>query len=101
MKRYLLPVCLLCLQTVLAQQSKPVVAYEKSIHFSPLALLQIDYTLMAGAEYRVRPNFAWVMEAGYIFGSAYLTDFESRSGGSGFIIRPSIRWYMGNKLPYE
>ena len=97
MKRLILPLCLLLMQTISAQKPKLVEDYQKAIHFSPLALLQIDYTLMAGAEYRFRPNLAWVMEAGYIFASAYMTDFESETGGSGFIVRPSLRWYMGNK----
>ncbi|MGZ5189452.1 MAG: hypothetical protein ACXWCZ_00455 [Flavisolibacter sp.] len=96
MKLFILPFFLLCLQTTLAQKSKPE-DYQKAIHFSPLALLQIDYTLMIGGEYRTRPNFAWVMEAGYIFASSYMDDFETNSPGSGFIIRPSIRWYVGNK----
>ena len=97
MKRLILPMCLLCMQIALAQKSKPVEDYQKAIHFSPLALIQVDYTLMAGAEYRPRPNFALIMEAGYIFASSYLNDFENQSPGSGFIIRPSVRWYMGNR----
>lgn len=97
MKLLILSFCLLCLQTLHSQNSKPVQDYQKSIHLSPLALIQVDYTLMAGAEYRVRPNFAWVLEAGYIFASSYLSDFENESPGSGFIVRPSVRFYMGNK----
>jgi hypothetical protein len=97
MKLLFLPFCLLCLQTVHAQISTEVQDYKKAIHFSPLALIQVDYTLMAGFEYRQRPGFSWVMEAGYIFASAYLTDFETESPGTGFIIRPSVRFYLGDK----
>jgi hypothetical protein len=97
MRRLILPFCLFCLQTAFAQNSKPAADYVKAIHFSPLAVFQIDYTLMGGAEYKLRPNFGLVIEAGYIFASSYMSDMQSNSGGTGLIIRPAARWYMGNK----
>jgi hypothetical protein len=97
MKRFILPFCLFLFQSGFTQKRDTAADYQKAIHFSPLAVLQIDYTLMAGAEYRLRPNLALVLEGGYIFASSYLDELQNQSGGTGFIIRPAMRWYMGKK----
>ncbi|HEU4470300.1 MAG TPA: hypothetical protein VFR58_04390 [Flavisolibacter sp.] len=100
MKTYILLLLLLPLGAA-AQQRDPGPDYTKAISFSPLALAQIDFTMMLGAEYRLRPGFSLYTDAGYIFSSAYLTDGGNSRGASGFIIRPAARFYLrGRSLFY-
>ncbi|MFL5811403.1 MAG: hypothetical protein ACJ749_17905 [Flavisolibacter sp.] len=78
-----------------AQKQKQMVMYGTAIHFSPLALIQVDYTVLVGGEYRLKPNLGLVADIGYIFGSAYLDPEDNQA--SGFVFRPSIRFYSGRR----
>lgn len=81
------------------QLPKEPVYYKKAISFSPLALLQVDFTLMGGYEYRPKPGLGLVLEAGYIFGSAVVNSNNSDEllTGTGFIVRPALRKYIGDR----
>jgi hypothetical protein len=68
-----------------------------AISFNPLAMVAIDYTLLAGYEKRLTPKIFLGSEAGYIFASDYIgNDAESENHGSGFIIRPALRWFVAD-----
>ena len=80
------------------KKEKLPVEFTSAISFNPLALVMIDYTLLLGAEIRIKRNLGIVAEAGYIFASDYMETF---SGGnnkvSGFIFRPSARFYVNQR----
>jgi hypothetical protein len=67
---------------------------------SPLALLQLDYTLMGGAEYRLSPRVKLVADAGWIFASSIYGTEEGAQGASGFIIRPGIKYFPSRPNNY-
>jgi hypothetical protein len=94
MKKFLLPLFLLGSVLVKSQESKPPVYFKTAINVSPFALAQVDNTVMAGIEYRLRNNITLVGDAGYIFYSKY---FSESKGASGFIIRPGIRFYLNKR----
>src|SRR4029078_6551703 len=96
MKKIALPILLFSFYCATAQKEKQVVVYDKALHVSPLALLQVDFTAMAGGEYRLKPNLGLGADIGYIFGSAYFVDQLSQKA-SGFVFRPSVRFYSGSR----
>ena len=68
-----------------------------AISFNPFALAAVDYTLLLGYETKVAPKIFLGSEAGYIFASGYIgNDGESSNNGTGFIIRPSLRWFVSD-----
>jgi hypothetical protein len=68
--------------------------YTSAITFSPLALLQIDYTLMGGIEFRLQERLMLLTEGGYIYASSYI---GNSAGASGFIIRPSVKFFPARR----
>src|SRR6476619_1796359 len=79
------------------QQNKPVVEYMTAVHFNPFALVQVDYTLLTGIEFRLQPGFSLVTEAGYIFASDYIHGKTESSPASGFMLRPSVRFFVNKR----
>lgn len=81
---------------------KPSVEYLSAIHFNPFALVQIDFTILAGVEYRPKPGIGLVTEIGYIFASGYLGNDGNGAAdpASGFIIRPSARFYVNDRKTF-
>lgn len=77
-----------------AQKNKPLVVYKKAISLSPLALADIDHTVLLTGEYRLKPNLALLADAGYIFASDYRSNIKKTTG---FNIRPSVRMYHGKR----
>jgi hypothetical protein len=77
-----------------AQKTKPPVVYQKAISISPLALADVDHTLMLTGEYRFNNKLALVTDVGYIFASEYIGNTQKTWG---FNIRPSIRMYYGKR----
>jgi hypothetical protein len=70
---------------------------KRAISFNPFALAAVDYTLLVGYDERLVPNFFMSSEAGYIFASGYIgNDGQSSNDGTGFIIRPSLKWFMAD-----
>jgi hypothetical protein len=68
-----------------------------AISFNPFALAAVDYTLLVGYEKKLASKFFLGSEAGYIFASAYIgNDEQSSNDGTGFIIRPSLRWFVAD-----
>jgi hypothetical protein len=68
-----------------------------AISFNPFALAAIDYTLLAGYERKLSHKLFLGTEAGYIFASGYIgNDGQSSNNGTGFIIRPSLRWFVAD-----
>lgn len=80
-----------------AQEQKPIFNYKLAIHFAPFALAQIDYTFLPGIEYRLRPKTTLVAEAGIIVASDYINSNRSQSSSSGFIFRPSVRFFLNDR----
>jgi len=72
----------------------PFTETKTAISLNPFTLAEIDYTIMAGFEYRLACKLYMSHEAGYIFASRYVADGESNSNGTGFIIRPSVKWFV-------
>jgi len=80
---------------VYAQDSRiPFTEKKTAVSINPLALIGIDFTVMAGFEHKLSSKLYMSNEAGYIFASQYITDGESTSNGKGFIIRPSLKWFV-------
>lgn len=80
-----------------AQHHRTPVEYNSAIHFNPFALAQIDYTFLTGIEFRTNPRVSVVTELGYIFASDYI-ELQSKSfPASGFMIRPSVRFFMNER----
>jgi hypothetical protein len=94
MKTFLLLLALATAFTVTAQKSKPPVIYKKAISISPLALADLDHTLLLTGEYRFNNKLALVTDVGYIFASDYIGDVKTTWG---FNIRPSLRMYYGKR----
>ncbi len=95
MKKILL--LLLVAATVAASAQKPTkppVIYKKAISFSPLALADMDHTILLTGEYRLNNKLGLVLDAGYIFASDYLSETQKTWG---FNIRPSVRFYYGKR----
>lgn len=67
---------------------------------SPLALLQLDFTAMGGAEYKLNSRLKLVADAGWIFASVIYGSEEGARGASGFIIRPGIKYFPSNRNHY-
>ncbi len=68
-----------------------------AISFNPFALAAVDYTLLVGYERKLSVKFFLGSEAGYIFASSYIgNDGQSSNKGTGFIIRPSLRWFAAD-----
>jgi len=82
---------LFCVPFLLHAQRKPL-DYKMAVSFNPSLLIGSDYTVMLGAEYRVKEKIGLLLDAGYIFHSSY---FEANKikGASGFNLRPAVRWY--------
>jgi len=92
MKKLFLPL-LTCAVLSAASQSKQVVYnYGTAISFNPTVLIGTDYTVMLGAEHRLKNNLAVVLDAGYVFHSAYFNRDVIKST-SGFSVRPGIKIY--------
>lgn len=67
-----------------------------AISVNPFALAQLDYTILAGYDIRLKHRLYLSTEAGYIFSSSYIESMDNPStNGSGFIIRPSVKWFHG------
>src|SRR3954470_16284890 len=96
MKKILLPAFCLLMITAGAQTVPRPFTYKAAITFSPLALLQIDYTIMSGAEFRLKPRVSLVADVGYVFYSSYLGGNGTDNSGTGFMIRPGLRYYVNN-----
>jgi hypothetical protein len=73
--------------------------YKTAISFNPFALINVDYTLMAGAEQRLNPKTVLAVEAGYIFASGYIGQRQRNQNLSerGFIIRPALKFFLNDK----
>lgn len=80
--------------TATAQKSKPLLVYKKAISLSPLAMLDIDHTVLLTGEYRFNKKLALVTDVGYIFASEYISETKSTWG---FNIRPGLRLYHGKR----
>src|SRR5690349_10490876 len=97
MKKILIPALVLSVLFVQAQRTYPS-DYKHAIVFLPMSLVNIDYTLMAGYEYKFNPKLSLVSELGYILGSSYMRgDEQNSTKASGFIIRPALRFYMNTR----
>lgn len=94
MKTFLLLLSLFVVANVGAQNNKPPVIYKKAISISPLALADLDHTLLLTGEYRFNNKLALVTDVGYIFASDYIGD-EKKTWGFNF--RPSLRMYYGKR----
>ncbi len=77
-----------------AQNKKPPVVYKQAVSFSPLALADMDHTLLLTGEYRLKPNLALLTDVGYIFASDYISSIKSTWGLN---IRPALRVYHGKR----
>ena len=94
MKYFLWLLLLAAATTTTAQKTKPPVVYQKAIGISPLALADLDHTLLLTGEYRFNRKFALVTDVGYIFASDYISETKATWG---FNIRPSLRMYYGKR----
>ena len=94
MKKLILLLLVAATFTATAQEQRRPVIYKKAISLSPLALADIDHTLLLTGEYRLKPNLALVTDVGYIFASYYLSNIKSTWGIN---FRPSIRYYYGRR----
>lgn len=80
-----------------AQQSRLFPTVHSAVSFNPFALAEIDFTLLGGYEHKIKPRIFLATEAGYIFSSLYVgTDNDGRARASGFMIRPSIKWFVAD-----
>lgn len=69
---------------------KKSMLYNTSVNFSPLALVNTDNQVMVGIERRLGNNWAYAVDAGFVFSSYYINKME---GAKGFELRPAIRYY--------
>jgi len=86
----LIPVAACC-HAQKVQKTEPKVR----IGFSPLALAQIDFTLLPTAEIQLSDRLILNGEAGYIFSSLYLNE-KSYNAAQGFIARVSPKIFTGH-----
>lgn len=95
--RHLFLLCLLAFSfLVKAQKSRLMPAYQKAFSFNVLPL--IDYAILLGMEFKIKPKLLLGGEAGYIFNSDYLrTNNGSDTKASGFIIRPALKFFMNDR----
>lgn len=78
-----------------AQRAQPFTQVSNAISFNPFALIEIDYTALVGYENKLAPKIFLSTEAGYIFSSGYIGSRNgSSSNGTGFLIRPSVKWFV-------
>lgn len=71
--------------------------YVSGFTFSPLALAQIDNTLMLGAEHEINYRFHLTLEGGWIFHSSYFGAGNDVSrNASGFIFRPGAKLFFSS-----
>lgn len=77
-----------------AQTNRGPVVYKQAISLSPLALADIDHTVMLTGEYRPNPKVGLLVDAGYIFASEYRSNIKRTAG---FNIRPAVRMYHGRR----
>ncbi|MBC8033176.1 MAG: hypothetical protein H7Y03_03460 [Chitinophagaceae bacterium] len=64
------------------------------VRINPLGLIDLfDHNLSAGAGYRFNDRWAIAADAGWVFYSQYVPGVKQASG---FILRPSIRRYLGS-----
>jgi hypothetical protein len=94
MKNCLLLLFSFCFLTSQSQNAKSPVVYKKAVSINPLALLDVDHTLMVTGEYRLKYNMALLADVGYVFFSDYLIDAKKAVG---FHIKPAIRFYHGKR----
>jgi hypothetical protein len=94
MKLFFAAFLLLGTLSVFAQTEKKRLTYTSSANISPFALADVDHGIMAGGEYRFRPNMSASMDAAYIFFTNYYQEAKSTRG---FNIRPAFRFYFGKK----
>jgi len=76
-----------------AQKKAQGFDYKTAINISPLAIADVDNGLMFGAEYRINPRIALLVDASYLFDSYY---FSQPKHVSGFTVRPILRHYINN-----
>jgi len=79
-----------------AQQLRPPFTENKlAVSFNPFALVAIDYTALFGLDYKVATKLYTSTEVGYIFASDYISGVSAQDG-KGFIIRPSLKWFIAD-----
>ena len=84
-----------------AQQRRLFSQVDHAISVNPFALAQMDYTLLAGYETKLKDRLFFSSEAGYIFASGYITTIDNPSQeGSGFMLRPSVKWFQKNSKSF-
>ncbi len=83
---------------VQGQNSGSILDHQRAFSFDLLPLTLIDYTILPGIEFRIKPRLFLTGEAGYIFATDYLrTNSGTESKGSGFILRPALKVFMNNR----
>ena len=75
-----------------AQTNKEIIFYKKAMAFSPLAMADIDHTILLSGEYRLHLKHALTADAGFVFASDYLSGAKHATG---FLLRPAYRFYFG------
>jgi hypothetical protein len=101
MKTLLLELLLCCCIIADAQRTQPYTEVKSAISFNPLALIQVDYTVLAGYEHRLKPGLFLTTEIGYIFASSYIeADYQGTNTATGFTIRPSIKRFFNRNSRY-
>ncbi len=76
-----------------AQSTHSVFKFKTAASFNPTLLIGPDYTAMFGMEQRMKNKIAFVLDAGYVFGSAYLNGENVVKRVSGFNLRPGVKLY--------
>lgn len=98
MRKFFLLCLLACTFFVQAQKNESLPYHRKAFTFNVLPLLPLDYTILPGIEFKIKPKLLLTGEAGYIFASDYL---RNENGGerkaSGFIIRPALKFFMNDR----
>jgi hypothetical protein len=97
MRKIILVLLLVSALIAQAQQKKLPYNYKWAISLSPFALAQIDYTAMAGLEYKINPKIGLAADVGYIFASEYLDFNNNNFKARGIIFRPSARFYLNHR----
>jgi len=85
----LLPAAVLCQGQKISEPAKKV-----RIGISPLALAQIDFTLLPAVDIQLSDRLILTGEAGYIFSSLYMNE-KSYNAAQGFIVRVSPKILIG------
>ena len=101
MRKFFLFSLLACTFFVQAQKNQSLPDYGKAFTFNVLSLLPLDYTILPGIEFRIKPKLLLTGEVGYIFASDYLrNDNGSERKASGFIIRPALKFFINDRNRY-